>query len=303
MNRKLELAVGMLAVVMLAAGACTSKPKSAPNVPPTAVLLADPLHGAFPHEVDMSGILSSDPDGSIVSYDWDLGDGTEDTQAELSHSYTVEGVVTVSLTVTDDRGATDTDTVDITVGNQSVPTLGCHDGPASVIYVGPFAEYKNAYLAGNNVACGSEPLNLYFTLVTATSETEAFAVCAAGPDPAADSAVNLKDLGWTTMGSDVWSCNNPASDELLVADTCYPVGTASVKYLGPRDSLDNAALYSGTTCSTVVDSTWTYVQHSTQAAAAARCTSIDPVFDKADSLAGIFPDMPDDTYLCGTATP
>ncbi len=81
--------------------------------------------------MDFSGTLSSDAGGTIVSYDWDLGDSSTETQAEFSHEYTVEDVYTVTLTVTDDKGATDTATTDITVGPMAEPTVGCNKGTGS----------------------------------------------------------------------------------------------------------------------------------------------------------------------------
>lgn len=291
----------LLSATVLLAGACT-KPKGAVNTPPTAVVVADPLHGAAPHGVDFSGLLSSDVGGSIVSYDWDFGDTNSDTGAEVTHSFAAEGDYTVTLTVTDDKGATGTETTDITVGGQSVPTLGCHDAGASVVYLGPIGTYKNAHLASNTTGCGSDPLNLYFTLVTATSQAEALTVCGAGPDPAADTAVNLNALGWTTIGTDVWSCNNPASDELIVPGSCHVLNGLSVQYNGPRNTLENAELYGAAAdCTGAVDSTWTYVQHSTEAAALAECTAIDPTFNTASTLVGLFPTMPDDLYVCSIA--
>lgn len=47
-----------------------------------------------------------DPDGTIVSYSWDLGDGTSATGITASHSYPSSGTYTVKLTVTDNNGLT-----------------------------------------------------------------------------------------------------------------------------------------------------------------------------------------------------
>jgi myo-inositol-hexaphosphate 3-phosphohydrolase len=56
--------------------------------------------------LDASG--SSDPDGAVVGYAWDLGDGTQAQGATVSHTYAGPGPRTVRLTVTDDSGATAT---------------------------------------------------------------------------------------------------------------------------------------------------------------------------------------------------
>ena len=53
---------------------------------------------------DASG--SSDPDGSVVSYGWDFGDGGSATGVSALHAYVASGSYAVSLTVSDDLGAT-----------------------------------------------------------------------------------------------------------------------------------------------------------------------------------------------------
>jgi len=66
----------------------------------------------FTHTVDGLKVdftsTSSDPDGTIASYAWDFGDGTSSTQANPSHTYANGATRTVSLTVTDDGGLTNT---------------------------------------------------------------------------------------------------------------------------------------------------------------------------------------------------
>jgi len=49
---------------------------------------------------------SSDPDGSIASYSWTFGDGAVSTVQNPSHTYATAGTYTVTLTVTDNLGAT-----------------------------------------------------------------------------------------------------------------------------------------------------------------------------------------------------
>ena len=49
---------------------------------------------------------SNDPDGSIVSYDWDFGDSTAGSGSTVDHLFGAAGTYDVKLTVTDNRGGT-----------------------------------------------------------------------------------------------------------------------------------------------------------------------------------------------------
>lgn len=72
--------------------------------------------------VFFDGTLSQDPDGRIVAWAWDFGDGSPiSNEASPRHSYLSAGLYTVRLTVTDNEGLTDTDTTVATVfGNVDV---------------------------------------------------------------------------------------------------------------------------------------------------------------------------------------
>ncbi len=85
------------------------------NEPPNAIFTADPTEGDIPLEVVVDASGSTDPDGMIVSYEWDFGDGTTGTGLMTSHTYNTPGTYTITLTVTDDDGATDTAVQTITV--------------------------------------------------------------------------------------------------------------------------------------------------------------------------------------------
>ncbi|MBE7190381.1 PKD domain-containing protein, partial [Jatrophihabitans endophyticus] len=57
---------------------------------------------------------STDSDGKVESYFWDLGDETTSTKKKLTHMYAIGGTHMVSLTVSDNSGATDTVTRAVT---------------------------------------------------------------------------------------------------------------------------------------------------------------------------------------------
>ncbi len=65
--------------------------------------------------VDFDGSGSSDSDGTITNYSWDFGDGNTASGQVASHTFAAAGDYSVSLTVTDDGGLTDTSTQTVSV--------------------------------------------------------------------------------------------------------------------------------------------------------------------------------------------
>ncbi len=65
---------------------------------------------------------STDSDGSVVSWSWDFGDGYASTAQNPTHAYAAADTYTVTLTVTDDDGATGNTSQDVTVSSSTPPT-------------------------------------------------------------------------------------------------------------------------------------------------------------------------------------
>lgn len=63
---------------------------------------------------DLDGSGSSDPDGTVASWAWDLGDGTTATGRSVTHTYPDAATRTVTLVVTDDDGATSSTSQSVT---------------------------------------------------------------------------------------------------------------------------------------------------------------------------------------------
>ncbi len=72
-----------------------------------------------------NGTASYDPDGSIVAYQWDLnGDGVPDQNGPVvAWIYTAPGAYTVTLTVTDNLGATATASRTVVVRPMGIPGM------------------------------------------------------------------------------------------------------------------------------------------------------------------------------------
>jgi PKD repeat protein len=64
-----------------------------------------------------SSAASVDPNGSIVSYDWDFGDGTAASGVAVNHVFAQDGVFVVRVTTTDNDGLTGTASLTVSVAN------------------------------------------------------------------------------------------------------------------------------------------------------------------------------------------
>jgi PKD repeat protein len=91
--------------------------------------------------VQFDGSGSYDPDGFIVNYEWDFGDGANGTGVAPTHNYTIKENYTVKLTVTDNDGAVDNDTCIINVDN--IPPIA-DAGPDQRVRVGETVQFDGS---------------------------------------------------------------------------------------------------------------------------------------------------------------
>lgn len=90
-------------------------PAGLPNEPPVASFLPPPPLVSPGEAVTFDGAASTDPDGTIVTYLWDFGDGSSGEGPFIDHTYVHSGRFDVVLTVTDDSAASDTATAEVIV--------------------------------------------------------------------------------------------------------------------------------------------------------------------------------------------
>ncbi|MHA7269823.1 PKD domain-containing protein [Arthrobacter sp. HLT1-20] len=88
------------------------------NSPPTAAF--NVTNNAL--QISVNASASSDPDGNISSYAWNFGDSTTGTGQQTTHTYAQAGTYQVTLTVTDNSGATAT--TSRTVQVSTTPPVG-----------------------------------------------------------------------------------------------------------------------------------------------------------------------------------
>jgi PKD repeat protein len=87
---------------------------------PVASFTAQPTQGNPPLQVSFDASASYDPDGNIVSYAWNFGDGNKASGIQYVHTYTNRGTHTATLTVADDEGQSSSSAQQIVVGTPPV---------------------------------------------------------------------------------------------------------------------------------------------------------------------------------------
>jgi PKD repeat protein len=135
---------------------------------PAATIVASTTSGAAPLTVDFSSVVVDETTMSpnpTLTYAWSFGDGGTSTLADPpARTYTTTGTKNVTLTVTDDQGATATAAQNITVG---APLLAA---PTGLRYV------------RSGTAVGTRNMDLSWTARTGATLYEVRLVCDGCPD-------------------------------------------------------------------------------------------------------------------------
>jgi PKD repeat protein len=84
--------------------------------------------------VTFDAAASGDYDGTITAYQWDFGDSMTGSGKNVSHTYDAYQTYTVSLTVTDNDGFTNTTSRTITLGDSEPPIIWIRQPQSGYLY-------------------------------------------------------------------------------------------------------------------------------------------------------------------------
>ncbi len=85
------------------------------GIAPTAAFSTDPNPPSGLAPLSVRFLDASVDDSAIVAWNWSFGDGATSTQRSPQHTYNAAGTYTATLTVSDDQGLQDSETVQVTV--------------------------------------------------------------------------------------------------------------------------------------------------------------------------------------------
>ncbi|HVF90232.1 MAG TPA: PKD domain-containing protein [Blastocatellia bacterium] len=117
------------------------------NQPPQVRVVVTPPTGVAPFNVKFV-TTASDPDGRIVGYGWNFGDGEISKEPSPVHTYRKAGVYSAVITVTDNKGATATHST----------TINATDGTSTTAQPVAWKNVKNATVNGNSVTKTAESM-------------------------------------------------------------------------------------------------------------------------------------------------
>ena len=221
------------------------------NIPPVAV--ADWDYSAVTYQsLQYYGVSSHDPDGTIASYRWNFGDGSTSSLENPIHAFTVAGVYTVRLTVTDNKGLTNSATAIATITPDKLPVASAgpavsgfvnqsvhFDGSASYDPDGDVLEYS--WDLGNGTIMGGPTLS---TLDYVYPVAGTYKVVLTVSDPA----------GLRTSAGTTATISKPVADTVTITSATWSKSTKVLTVVGKTTAPNGSA-----TLTVVGQGTMTYV--------------------------------------------
>jgi len=143
------------------------------NTPPIANFTITSTTPAAGDTVTLNAAASYDPDGTITQYHWNFGDTTAATGQQVSHSWTLAQIITVTLTVIDNEGATSIHslTVNVTSTQPTIPqnfALSAISG-RSVLTWNPPSSFGGSAISGYLIFRASSPSGPWTNIANTTA--------------------------------------------------------------------------------------------------------------------------------------
>jgi len=134
-SARFYLLLGLILLVGLAITGCLGMRSGEPQ----ALFTASPVEHMIPFTANFDGTLSYDPDGRIVSYLWNFGDGAAGEGPQTAHVYEEDGEYTVLLTVIDNQGIS---------GSSSLMVEALNPPPTATFSYSPKSKMEDKYIVG-----------------------------------------------------------------------------------------------------------------------------------------------------------
>jgi len=124
---------------------------------PTASFTYSPEKPMVGGNIIFDASSSDDPDGEIVEYEWNWGDGQSEilTHAKTFHLFETPGIYDVNLTVTDNDGLTDSNSRELDLSLKNGDLLLCKDLAS---WVPGFWSHVGIYDKASNTVIESRPI-------------------------------------------------------------------------------------------------------------------------------------------------
>jgi gliding motility-associated-like protein len=131
---------------------------------PLAAITATPLAGCVPLNTTFQpNVQTVSP---VVSYNWDYGDGFSGTGTSPSHTYTAQGIYTVTLTGTTQDGC----------NFSATTTVDARDRPTTAFYATPTTTCVNTSIAFYTIGTGATSYNWFYGNGTSSGPTTATSI-------------------------------------------------------------------------------------------------------------------------------
>ena len=204
---------------------------------PVPVISAAPQTGLAPLTVDFDGSSSFDPDGSILRYDWDFGDGGNSTEITPTYTYTVPGVYTAKLFITDTDDLTMSESVEIIVNPPLLPPVASFtatptsgSAPLSVAFDAGASSDPDGEIVGyawffgdGTEEVGATPTHTY--TVPGTYQVEFIVIDSDGLRDTAGVTITVEDEG---IPNPCDAYQNLALGKVASQSSTYGLGVASI---------------------------------------------------------------------------